>query len=557
MSSHRPSSSVPTTNHDVIVVGGGSAGSLIAGRLAAETDAEVLLLEAGGRDTDPLIHIPAGFAKLLQHGWFLWPYETVPQAQLDGRPRPVQQGKGLGGGSSINAMAYVRGQPEDYEHWAEAAGGTGAWSWQDLLPHFVAMEGNDLLAGPWHGTDGPLKVSQPHLNPLNQAIVKGFQQVGLPYNPDYNGAVQRGVGPCQLTIGDNRRCSAAVAFLHPAKGRPNLTVRTRALATRIILEGDRATGVEYLRNGRPHRALAGEVILSAGALNSPRLLMLSGIGPKDELARHDIRLLVHAPDVGRHLQDHPQVPVTARCRGDWGYARAASGLGMLRAGLQYVLTQTGPAATNGIESVCYFNPDDPDGAPTIQSFHAAAIANAALGKPEPYPGLTLENVVLQPRSRGYVKLRDADPRSAPVFDPNYLGDPEDMRRMVAGLRYVREVLKAPALRHLLEDDPELLPGRTVQSDADLAAHARRTLTCMWHPTGTCRMGADADAVVDPALRVRGVRGLRVVDASIMPRIVSGNTNAPTLALASKGLAMIKDELAGNPPVPIRQRELAA
>ncbi len=543
MTSRIQASPSSTTTHDVIVVGGGSAGSLIAGRLAAETDANVLLLEAGNRDVNPFIHIPAGFSKLLQNGMFLWPYETVPQNQLDGRPRPVQQGKGLGGGSSINAMFYVRGQPRDYDRWGEAAGGTGAWSWDDMLPYFVAMEGNDLFAEPWHGTNGPLKVSQPRLNPLNQVIVKAFQQAGVPYNSDTNGARQSGVGPAQLTIGAGWRCSAAVAFLHPAMRRANLRVTTRALVTRITFEGDRATGVEYLHRGRLHCALAGEVILSAGALNSPRILMLSGVGPEGELARHDIRLRVHAPDVGEHLQDHPQAPVTARCKDRMGYARYAYGTGMIRAGLQYLSTNTGPAAANGLESVAYFNPDDPKGEPTIQCIHAAAIMNTALGKPDRHSGFTLETVVLQPRSRGYVKLRDADPRSAPVFDPKYLTDPEDMRRMISGLRFARDVLRTPALQAILEDEPVVRPDWPVQSDADFINHIRHTLTCMWHPIGTCRMGADDMSVVDPSLRVRGVRGLRVVDASIMPVIVSGNTGAPTMALASKGVEMIMADLA--------------
>ena len=502
----------------------------------------MLLLEAGHRDINPLVHIPSGYSKLLQYGRFLFPYMTVPQTALDGRPVALQQGKGLGGGSSINAMAYVRGQARDYAGWQEAAGDGVGWSYDDLLPHFTAMEGSDTFSNAWHGSNGPLKVSQPtEMSTLNYATIKAFQEVGLPYNPDYNGEHQRGVGPCQLTIGNRRRCSSAVAFLHPAmRQRRNLTVHTAALATRILLEGDRAVGVEYLHRGRPKRAMAEHVLLCAGAINSPRLLMLSGIGPEAELSRHGIKVQVRAPDVGRHLQDHPQVPVTARTRTDMGYAKYAHGLPMLGAGIRYLLTRDGPAASNGIESVAYFNPDDGDDEPTIQCFHTAAIANAALGEPDRHPGLTLENVVLQPRSRGQVTLRDADPRSDPLIDPNYLSDPEDMRKMIGGLRYARQALQAPALREVLE--PELSPGLEVQTDAALTEHCKQTLTCMWHPIGTCRMGRDDDAVVDPSLRVRGVRGLRVMDASIMPNIVSGNTNAPTMALASKGLQLLMADL---------------
>lgn len=525
---------------DIVIVGAGSAGCLLAGRLAMESEANVLLLEHGQRDVTPLIHIPSGFSKLPQYGRFLYPYMTVPQKQLDGRPRALQQGWGLGGGSSINAMAYVRGQPRDYAAWQEAVGNDVDWSWEGLLPHFKAMEGSDVFAEPWHGAEGPLKVSQLPLSPINQAVVKACQEIGIPYNADYNGERQTGVGPCQLTIGNARRCSSAVAFLHPAEGRSNLTVRTGALVTDVVLDGDRVTGVRYVMNKTVHAVTADQVILSAGAINTPRLLMLSGIGPEGELSRHGIAVKVKSEDVGQHLQDHPQAPVIARTKGEYGYARYAYGLGMLAAGLQYLSTKTGPAASNGIESVAYFNPDDPAGEPTIQSFHSAAVANEALGAPDRHPGVTLENVVLQPKSRGSVSLRDADPRSDPLIDPNWLSDPEDMRVMVAGLRRVREVLEAPALRNLIE--VEVQPGAGATSDGDLAEHARRRLTCMWHPIGTCRMGKNGGSVVDPHLRVRGVRNLRVIDASIMPNIVSGNTNAPTMALASRGLELFRQDV---------------
>lgn len=531
-----------TKTYDVIVVGGGSAGCLVAGRLAVETDAEVLL-EDGGRDSNPLIHIPGGFAKLLEYGRFLYPYETVPQQALDGRQISLQQGRGLGGGSSINAMAYVRGQARDYDNWATAAGGSDEWSFDDLLPHFVGMEGNDILSAPWHGAEGPLKISQPvELSPINHAIIKAFQEHGLPYNADYNGAEQRGVGPCQLNMNAARRCSSADAFLHPAEGRPNLTVMTDALVTRVVLDGDQAIGVEFVHHGQTRRALAAETVLSAGAINTPRVLMLSGIGPEAELARHGIALLVLAPEVGRNLQDHPQTSVIGRTHSDLGYAADAHGLGMVEAGIQYITTKSGPAASNGIESVCYFDPEDLTGDPTIQCFHSAVMTNAALGGADKQPGFSLATVVLQPKSRGQVTLRNADPRSAPLIDPNYLAHPDDMRSMIAGVRCVRAVLDAPSLRDVVE--AEVSPGVSAQSDAELTDHIKKTITCMWHPIGTARMSSDEQSVVDPALRVRGVRGLRVIDASIMPNIISGNTNATTLALASKGLGFLKAALGG-------------
>lgn len=438
-------------------------------------------------------------------------------------------------------MVYVHGQPRDYAGWQEAVGDTRHWSYEDILPHFRAMEANDIFDNPYHGADGQLKVSQPHgINSLNLACIRAFQEVGLPYNADYNSVSQRGVGPCQTTMGNARRCSSAVAFLHPAENRPNLTIQVHATAHRVILEGDRAVGVEYLHHGRIERALAdSEVILCAGALNSPRILMLSGIGPEPELAKHGIPVKLASPDVGANLHDHPNTTSAAHTRTEIGYQKDTSGIYMLANGLRYILTRDGPAASNGIESVAYSDLDHPDDAnaqPTIQVFHVPVISTTGVGGGAKQSGLTFDNVVLQPKSRGRLSLRDANPLSEPLIDPNWLSDPEDMRLTVAALRYARRVFQAPALRDLLE--PELAPGLEVTSDADLADYARRVVTTMWHPVGTCRMGKDDAAVVDAELRVKGIRSLRVIDASIMPNIVSGNTNAPTMALASKGVEMV-------------------
>lgn len=522
--------------YDVIVVGGGSAGSLIAGRLAVETDAEVLLLESGGWDLNPLIRIPAGYSKLLARGRFVLDYSTVPQAQLDGRPRPFWVGHVIGGGSSINAMAYVRGQRRDYERWNSAAGGDGGWSYDDLLPHFLAMEANSIFADEYHSTDGPLKVSWPReINPLNLAAIQAFQEVGLPFNADYNGADQRGVSVLQLTLGDARRCSSADAFLHPARRRPNLTIRTRALVERVLLDGSRVTGARFVHRRRRQDARAPHVIVCAGAFNSPRLLMLSGIGPEDELSRHNIPVKVASPDVGHHLQDHPNVGLHARARrADTGYAKDARGIPMLIDGLRYLLTHDGPAATNGIPSVAFCSPDHPDDPPTVQIFHTPI--GTGLGQGPPAPGLTLETIVLQPQSRGRITLKDADPRSVPLIDPNWLSEPDDMTTMLAGLRYGRRALRAPALKDLVA------PGLATDSDEGLAEYARNNLFTNYHCVGTCRMGADDQSVVDPALKVRGVDGLRVIDASIMPNLPSGNTQAPTMAIASKGLDLLKADL---------------
>lgn len=527
-------------HHDVIVVGAGAAGSLIAGRLAAETELRVLVLEAGGRDTSPSIHMPAGFSKLLVHEKFIYPYATTPQAHLDGRRVPIAQGKGVGGGTSVNALCYVRGQPADYDGWDAALGGDAGWSYADLLPHFTAMEGSDIFSNAYHGAQGPLSVSQPaRINPLNQRAIRAFQESGLAYNADYNGAAQRGVGPCQTMVGDAKRCSSATAFLHPAEGRSNLTVDTGALVTSLIIEGGKAVGVEVQRSNGVERLLSGTIVVAAGAINTPRLLMLSGIGPEDELRRHGIELRVKAQGVGANLHDHPAAPVDAHVSQDLGYAKDAHGIRQILVGLEYLLLHNGPAASNGIESSAYFNPVDPEADPTIQVFHSPVIVASGLGASDKRAGLTMSTVVLHPKSRGSVRLKDADPRSEPLIDPNYFSHPDDMATMVQGLKYVRDVFRSPSLASVL--DGAVCPALN-ENDEGLMRHARATMNTMWHPVGTCRMGADDGAVVDGGLRVRGVDNLFVADSSVMPRITSGNTTAPTFAIASKGVDAVRRAL---------------
>jgi choline dehydrogenase len=522
--------------YDIIIVGAGAAGCVVASYLAEHTDASIALIEAGDTDRDPFIHIPAGFAKILAHDRHVWKYETVPQ---HGTKRAYRSGKVLGGGSSINAMAYVRGQIRDYAAWQDAVGDTGKWSYQDLLPVFMAQEDNDTFHDEYHGINGGLAVQLPKgINELNQYCLKAFQEYGIPFNPDYNGKSQIGVSPVQSTVGNQRRCSAVDAYLRPHLASGRVTLLTGKTVVRILVENKRAVGVELMDKGL--RITAGEVVLSAGTVHSPKILMHSGIGPAEQLRQHGIAVIVDSPEVGENLHDHAIVPVRAYVKGDLGYQAAAQGLGTVKAGLRYFVTKDGPASGNGIETVSHWNPSDFAAEPTIQCYHVPIIAADGISPTGDRSGITFELVVLQPKSRGWVRLADSDPTSMPLINPNFMAEEEDLRAAVESVRAIRKVMAQESIAPVIEEEIE--PGPLIQSDAEIGEWVKRVVTTMFHPVGTCRMGQDARAVVDARLRVRGVDGLRVIDASIMPNITSGNTNAPTQALARHGTGMLVEDL---------------
>jgi choline dehydrogenase-like flavoprotein len=523
--------------YDIVIVGAGAAGCVVASYLAEHTDASIALIEAGDTDRDPLIHIPAGFAKLLAYDRHVWRYETVAQ---HGAKRAYRSGKVLGGGSSVNAMAYLRGQARDYAAWQAAVGDTGRWSYGDLLPVFKAQENNDTFHDEYHGVDGGLSVEQPKgINKLNQYCLKAFQEYGVPFNADYNGRSQIGVSPVQSTVGNHQRCSAVDAYLRPHLASRRVTLLTGKTVVRVLIENNRAVGVELSGEVR-ETIMAGEVVLSAGAVHSPTILMHSGVGPADQLRQHGIGVIVDSPEVGENLHDHPMVPVRAYVKGDLGYQAAAMGFGTVKAGLRYLVTKDGPAAGSGIETVSHWNPSDFTADPTIQCFHVPIIATEGLAPTGDRSGITFELVVLQPKSRGWVRLADGDPTSMPLINPNFVGHEEDLKAAVDSVRAIRKVMAQPSLASAIEEEME--PGPQIQSDAEIGEWVKRVVSTMWHPVGTCRMGQDARAVVDARLRVRGVDGLRVIDASIMPNITSGNTNAPTQALARHATAMLVDDL---------------
>ena len=528
---------------DYIIVGGGSSGCALAGRLSEDSDTSVLLIEAGGTDRHPFFAMPAGFAKMTK-GIASWGYSTVPQKHLGGRVLWYTQAKVIGGGSSINAQLYTRGNAEDYDGWAYRDGCIG-WAYADVLPYFKRAEDNQRLVDEYHATGGPLGVSVP-VNPLpiSEAFIRAGQQFGMPYNPDFNGAHQEGVGHYQVTVRDARRSSAASAYVKPALGRKNLTVKTKVAVTRIVVEGTRAVGVEIVENGTKTTVRCErEVLLTAGAINSPRLLMLSGIGPADHLRGVGLDVVHDLPGVGSNLQDHLDLYVIAECTGDHTYDNVARPHRTVLAGLQYLLTKKGPVASTLFETGGFWFADRAETAPDIQ-FHLGLGSGIEAGVDRlKNAGVTLNSAYLRPRSRGTVRLASGDSSAHPLIDPNYWDDPHDRAMSLEGLRLAREIFKQDALAPFIM--AERHPGPQVISEVDLLAYAFRTCKTDHHPVGTCRMGRDAMAVVGPDLRVHGLEGLRVCDASIMPRVNSSNTNAPTIMIGEKASDLVR----GRDPLP--------
>jgi len=522
------------------VVGAGSAGCVTASRLVRDHGARVLLLEAGARDANPLFRMPAGFIRLLKGSPHLTFHRTVPQPQLGGRVIEIPQARVLGGGSTVNGLVYIRGRAADYDAWADASGDAG-WSFRRLLPYFVRMEGNQRLHDALHGSTGPLKVSDhPSRCALTDAFVQAVAHLGVPRTADFNGARQEGVGYLQLTAHGGRRCSAVDAFLRPVLRDPRLTLRTRAVAVKLVQDGARVRGVQYRHDGQLVTAHADQaVILSAGTFATPQLLMLSGIGPARALRALGIEVCVDLPGVGANLQDHHEVPVMAATNGAYGYFGQDTGWNLVRNGLRYLAFRTGPVTSNGVEACAFVDPHAHSGDASVQLYCVPTIymdrGNTWVA---PTHGVTLNSCLLRPRSRGSVRLASANPDDPPLVDSQFLADDHDLQQSIAGLRFSREILAAAPLREMVAR--ELLPGAGIDSDADLREHCRRTVKTTYHPVGTCRMGRDDDpmSVLAPDLRVRGIDGLRVFDASMMPSIVSGNTNAAVMAVADRAVDLM-------------------
>ena len=523
---------------DYVIAGGGTAGCVLAARLTENPAIRVCLLEAGGRDTNPLIHMPVGFAKMTT-GPLTWGLVTAPQKHADMREIAYAQARVLGGGSSINAEVFTRGHPSDYDRWVEE--GAPGWGFADIRKYFLRSEGNSILAGDWHGTEGPLGVSNtPDPQPMTRAFLRACQEMGIPYNPDFNGPVQEGAGVYQTTTRNARRCSAAVAYLRPALGRPNLTVVTGATVLRIRCQGGRATGVDYAVNGTAATAAAdSEVIVTAGAIGSPKLMLLSGIGPADEIRRHGIAVTHDLPGVGRNLTDHFGIDIVAELHDHLSLDKYNRPHWAVWAGLQYLLFRSGPIASNVVEGGVFWHSAPHQPVPDLQ-FHFLAGAGAEAGVPSVTPGasgVTLNSYTLRPKSRGSVTLRSADPADKPVVDPNFLAEPDDLRISVEGVRLSREMFAQGSMRKHIR--AVRFPDDTVQTQAEYESYARRYGRTSYHPVGTCRMGGDAMAVVDPQLRVRGIDGLRICDSAIMPSLIGSNTNAPTVMIGERAADLIR------------------
>ena len=527
---------------DYIIVGAGSAGCVLANRLTESGRHRVLLLEAGGEDRNIWIHIPLGYGKHFSNPDVNWLYETEPEPECHGRKIIAPRGKVMGGSSSINGLMYVRGQAQDYDRWRQL--GNPGWSFADVLPYFRKAEDQARGADEFHGADGPLRSRISGDLPIADAFIEAAAQCGYPRNPDFNGAAQEGFGYYQFTTRNGRRCSTAVGYLKPARRRANLKVTSNALATRVLFEGKRAVGIEYRQGDDTlHQARGGEIILAGGAYNSPQLMQLSGLGPASLLRQHGIDVVADMPGVGADLQDHYHARLIYRATQPVSVNDYfTSKLRGFAAGVNYLLRRQGLLAMGAGYVGGFLRTNEAVETPDVQTHIMLFSADAIGGPLHAFSGLTCPVIVLRPESRGTVHIKSADPAQPPAIQPNYLAAAKDRDTTVAGIRALRRIMAAPAIAPFIEAEHE--PGPACASDADILDYVRRRGSTVYHPTSTCRMGSDPTAVVDARLKVHGFERLRVVDASIMPALVSGNTNAPTIMIAEKGADMILHDALG-------------
>ena len=521
---------------DYIIVGGGSSGCVTASKLI-KAGASVLLLEEGGQNINPLLKMPAGWIPMLEGSPYLKFFKSIPQPQLNNRQHDIAQAKILGGGSSINGMVYMRGKPSDYHSW-EKETGDSEWGWNSMMKSFIELENNQSLFNKYHGNNGPLTVSDPgYVVKGSELYIETMQKLGLPRKNDFNTGEQYGTGFMQYTINNGKRCDAVTAFLKPILKNKKLKIYYNTIATKIIIENKKAIGVEIIHKGKSSKLYAGkEIILTAGTFITPKILMHSGIGDEAQLKKFDIDVIEKIPGVGKNLQDHCEVPLVSKAKPGYGYYKQNNGWRMIRNGIQYLLFNSGPVRSNGVDCCSFLNPKNLQNNmdPKIKLYCVQIMYTDRDTKGiKPDHGVTLTSCLMNPKSRGDIKIQSSNPLDLPLVNPNFLSHQDDINIFLDSLKLARKVTETQPLNNIIKE--EILPGKDINTDEDLIKYTKKMIKTNWHPVGTCKMGSEKDemAVVNNKLQVRGIKNLRIFDASMMPNIVSANTNGPVMAIANK------------------------
>ena len=520
---------------DFIIIGGGSSGCVTASKLI-ESGATVLILEEGTKQNNPFFYMPAAWIKRLNGSPHLRFYKSIKQEQLNNRQHDIAQAKILGGGSSVNGMIYMRGKPSDYNRWEDKTGDSN-WNWQSLTKNFIKLENNLNINNKFHGTEGAIKVSDPgFIAEGSNLYIKTMQEIGLPFNRDFNDGHQHGVGLMQYTIGNGKRCDAVSSFIKPINNNKNLKILLNSVVSKVIIKNTKAIGVEVNSGGKENKFYAKEIILTAGALVSPKILMHSGVGDENLLKKYNIKVLENLKGVGKNLQDHHEVPLIARTKPGFGYFKEDKGLKMILNGLQYLLFKSGPVRSIGVDSCSFLDPENLHNTtdPKIKLYCVPIMyADRDITNVKPDHGITLTPCIMNPKARGDVQIQSSNPFDLPLINPNFLSNDDDVKTLLSGVKFARKVINTKPLSDIIIE--EYFPGKNTTSDEDLINYCKKMVKTNWHPVGTCKMGRENDdmSVLNSKLQVKGIDNLRVFDVSMMPNIVSANTNAPAMAIADK------------------------